>query len=295
MFNLSWDITWDSFRYAVSDDIPPDLDYIDMAVKVIPDWGKSVYLEWYPSGDEENVTYNVYSSESEAGPFIKVTAQPIPDTMYYTDFQINDSKVYEQFFTIEMILENGDKKRTYPSSPSKILSKWHSLRQKDIIRREALLLDKFVGAETIVFVKKRHGTRCSSCWDTRLKKVMQDHCEVCYGTSYEGGYHTGMITKMQYSSIDAVSRYSYQGLVEPINISAWGLPYPILYSNTLLLRLNDRKVFRINGHQGSTEMLTTLQRQNVSITELSRDSVEYRLFDREDLVEVFPRKPHIHT
>lgn len=295
MFNLSWNVDWTSFTYSPTSHIDGVTSYSNMEVKIIPDWKKSVYIEWFPSGNEENVLYNVYSSESEGGPFTKVTAQPISDTMYITDFQINDSKVYEQFFTIETILSDGTKSRTYAASPSRLLPKWHLLRQRDIIRREALLLDKFVGAETIIFVKKRHGTRCSECWDPIHKKVMKDHCEVCYGTSYEGGYHTGMRTKMQYSSIDNVSRYSYQGLVEPINISAWCLPYPLIYSNTILLRLNDRKIFRVNGSQGSTELLTTVQRQNMSITELSRDSVENRLFDRTDIIDAFPREMHVHN
>lgn len=304
MFSLSPDVSWNRFAHRTTDLITPapsaEASYVEMEILLIPDWNVSMYLEWQPiippdAGDNSDVSYMIYTSDSELGPFIQITPQPIRDTSYFTYAQTQDSKIYEQYFTIEVLYADGRIYRSYPATPSVALSKWHRLRQKDIIRREHLLLDKFVGAEAIICTRKWSGLRCKACWDPVHKKVFNDHCEECYGTSYEGGYDTGMRTKLQFTSIDIQSNFSYQGSEEPVTISAWGLAFPILYPGAIVLRTGDRRVFRVEGHQGSTEMLTTLQRQNVILRELGRDSVENKLFNRTDVLDVMPRKPHVHT
>ncbi|CAL9985748.1 hypothetical protein VPHD69_0278 [Vibrio phage D69] len=325
MFDISVSVEWQYFSNQETDLITPieDAEYISMDVRIVPDWNTSVYIEWdhpdIPDVAESDLKYVVYYSESEYGPFTSLHAQPIhgPDILntekgqldppgpdgdlsFFTTWQVQDSKVYEQYFTIEVHAPEDDFGnpskiyRSYPKSPSQGLTKWHRLRQRDIMRREAILLDKFVGVETIVRTKKRRGKRCTSCWDPIHLKVTDDHCEACLGTSYEGGYDTGMRTKLQYSSIDPQSRQSYQGREENITISAWGIAYPLLHPGSIILRVPDRKIFRVEGHQGSTEMLTTVQRQNIVLTELGRDSIENALFNRDDVKDIPMRVPHTH-
>jgi hypothetical protein len=303
---LDFNIGWQLFANQPTNIITPigtESSYVEMSITVVPDWNKSVYLEWDPIEPPEDAVgppvFMIYYSESEFGPFTSITTQPISDTTYFTRWQEQDSKIYEQFFTVESIYfdASGDRLplyRSYPRIPSLGLPKWHILRSKDIIRREAILLDKFAGAPAIIRSRKRMGVRCPDCWDEVNEKVTDDHCKTCLGTSYKGGYDTGMRTKLQFSSMDSVSRMAYQGLEEPIRISAWGLPFPLLHPGNIILREGDRKVFRIDGHQGSTEMLTNVQRQNVVLTELGRDAIENELFNRSDVIDVMPRQPHVH-
>lgn len=272
--------------------------YIDMDVTIVPDWNVSIYIEWVeptrPDGLVHDVEYAVYYSESEFGPFNTLTPQPITDLSFFTRWQIQDSKVFEQYFTIECIYSDGKTFRSYPKVPGVGMPKWHRLRQREIIRREAILLDRFVGVESIIWNPKYTGKRCPVCWDPVHLKITQDHCEVCYGKGYEGGFDTGMRTRMQYSSIDQQSLISYQGRIEPITISAWTIALPLLHPDAIVLRMGDRRVFIIDGHQGSTEMLTNTQRQNVVLKELGRDAVENKLFNNPNVIDVMPRKPHIH-
>lgn len=297
----SVDVTWKNFAYGRPVELTPvgdsveDAEYFEMQVSVIPDWNTSVYLEWIPPEElAVGAVYMVYYSESELGPFTTLTEQPIIDTTYFTTWQVQDSKVYEQYFTIELITPDGKHYRSYPKYPGHTMSKWHMLRHRDIIRREAILLDKFAGVETIVCTRKWRGLRCKECWDPVHERVIGDHCESCYNTSYEGGYDTGMRTKLQYTSVDPQSNFSYQGTEEPIMISAWGLPFPLLHPGSILLRTGDRRVFRVEAHQGSTEMLTNIQRQNVVLRELGRDAVENKLFNRDDTIDIPVRVPHVH-
>ncbi len=300
---LEFNVVWTKFTNSPTDLITPlssDVVFIDMNVTVVPDWNVSVYLEWEapvpldPSVPTDQIEYNVYSSSSEYGPFTQISTLPTSNTTFFTNFQVADSKVYEQYFTIESVFSDGTIYRSFPQTPSERLPSFHILRYRDIIRRARILLDRFVGVDSIVYIRKRSGLRCPECWDPTHLKITNDHCEVCYGTSYEGGYDTGMKTKIQYTSVDPRSDYSYIGKQEDIAISAWTIPFPLIHPEAIILRLGDRKIFRCEGHNGSTEMLTNVQRQNFILKELGRDSVENRLFNETDFVEIFSREPHVH-
>lgn len=271
-------------------------EHIEMDVTVTPDWNTSVYLEWTAprSIDPTDLEYIVYTSASEFGDQVALTSSPISDTHLLVNREDTYSKVFRNFYTIEVITPGGEIFRSFPKSPGTGLPRWHQLRHKDIIRRESILLDKFTGAESIVFNRKRSGVRCPSCWDHTHKKVMHDHCEVCYGTSFKGGYETGVNTKLQYLSIDPQSQMSYIGREEPITLSAWTINIPLLHPHSIVLRKGDRKAFRIEGSQGNTELLTNVQKQTVVLKELSKDSIEYKLFNNDCVVDLPLTVPHVH-
>ena len=293
MFDIN--VNWTHFTPHIDPKISDKFEYIEMHVTVIPDWNVSVYLEWEPLdvvGDDP--LYTVYYSEAELGPFMQLSPQPTSNLSFFTTWQIQDSRVFEQFFTIETRYSDGRIFRSKPKTPGNSLPKWHRMRYKDIIRRERILLEKFVGIDTIVFNPKYHGKRCEHCWDKKHLKITEDHCEYCYGQGYEGEYDTGIRTLFQYSSIDAQSNIGYQGRVESITITAWTVPFPVIHPDAILLRMNDRRAFSVQGHQGSTEILTSMQRQNVVIRELGRDAIENRLFNNKDVLDIWPRKLHVH-
>lgn len=273
-----------SWNYFTSKSEVFEPDFRDFNIKMVPTWGRDVFLEWEDLGK----SYNVYSCDTESGPYQKLTAVPITQNFYRAPSR-QDRKAYEELFMVEVVGEFKSK----PIAPGVVLPKFHFLRQKDIIRREAILLDKFVGVDSIIFTPKIRGNRCPHCWDPRLNKVVKDHCEHCYGTSFEGGYHIGAKTKLSYAPIDPVMQASYIGNQEDIMTSAWGLNYPLIQPHAMVLRLPDRRVFRVEGHRGSTEMLTTMQRQTVALKELSKDRVEYKLFEAQ-YQDVFKREPHKH-
>ena len=297
--HICTNITWHSFTFSEPDYDTPEIissELMDMEMKVIPDWNVSIYMEWCPPKEleDEELTYMIYYSESEYGPFIQLTQQPLKEERFFTYWQVQDSKVFEQYFTVEILTESGKKYHTPPHTPMTYVSPWHRLRSADIMRREGILLDKFLGIDTIVFIRKWRGRRCAYCWDPVHKKVFNDHCEHCYGVGFESGYGTGIRTKLQYSGIDTQVQFAYNGTQEPVTTSAWGLPFPMIHPDSIVLRMGDRRIFRVEGLQGGTEMLTNVQRQSLILRELSRDAVENKLFNRKDVINVPVRPPHVH-
>jgi len=292
MLSLNFDWT----RFIEVDTQPYAVEYLPMEVRLFPDWKKSVYIEWdVPPDDLGQVpTFKVYSSMSELGPFRAVTGSPITDPFYTTERIDSDSNVADQYYTIEVSYPDGRIFRSYPKAPENDIPAWQGRRFRNIQRREVLLLDKFVGVESIIFIPKTFGPRCPHCWDDVHQKVMNDHCEHCYGTGFEGGYHTGMRTLLQYNPTDKRADAAYFGISENIMITAWTISFPSISPRAMIVRVPDRKVYRVEGHQGTTEMLTNTVRQQFVLKELSKDAIEQTLANREDTKDILTRQPHVH-
>ena len=287
-------INWNTFVPKVKRIESPIVE--DIQVTLVPDWNTSMYISWeVPDtlGVGEPL-FNIYASSSQEGPFVKITEDSILDNQYVTNWTNQDSKVYEEYFTVEISYTDGTIYRSHPATPSVNLPRFHILRYRDIIRREAILLDKFVGVDTVVYVPKTYGLRCTECYDTVHQKLMHDHCSTCYGTGFQGGYNTGMLTKISYSPRDPNIENTYYGDAEPITITAWTIPYPYIPPRAILIRTGDRKAFRVESHRGTTEMLTIPQKQSLILRELSRDAIENSLIDIDDSIPVLVRDDHVH-
>jgi hypothetical protein len=163
------------------------------------------------------------------------------------------------------------------------------IRAREITRRESILLDKFVGIDSLVFRKKYFGKRCPNCYNAAIEKVTKDNCSTCLGTSFLGGYFVGMPTKMCYEISPNNTQLSYQGKVESNSTTAWTISSPELMTHDLILRATDAKLFRIEAIN-QTELQTVQVRQLVQIIELSKDSIEMNLIN-----DILPEKYKLLT
>jgi hypothetical protein len=152
------------------------------------------------------------------------------------------------------------------------------IRAAEITRRETILLDKFVGVDSLIFRKKYFGQRCPNCYNEDIEKVTKDHCLTCLGTSFIGGYFPGMLTKMCYEISPNNTQLTYLGKLETNQTSAWTISSPALMTHDLILRIPDYSLFRIESIN-QTELQTVQVRQVVQITELSKNSVEMNLIN----------------
>jgi hypothetical protein len=62
------------------------------------------------------------------------------------------------------------------------------LRAREIIRKE-ILRHKKIAIQGYLLKALRHGAPCPRCIDKLTVEVSDTDCPVCYGTSFEGGYH----------------------------------------------------------------------------------------------------------
>lgn len=252
-----------------------------ISVKIYPLFYKKVIVEWSIPPSWGSCTFNVYKGDTEQGEFDKVNLTPLSSTNFFADTTTQDfSKFHRSYYVVEVILPQPDGRSI--KSP---IATWQNIRTNlmgiravEITRRETILLDKFVGVDTLIFRKKYFGERCPNCYNKDIEKVTKDHCLTCLGTSFLGGYFPGMATKMCYEISPNNTQLTYLGKLETNQTSAWTISSPVLMTHDLILRVPDYKLFRIESIN-QTELQTVQVRQVVQITELGKNSVEMNLIN----------------
>lgn len=244
-----------------------------------PKWYSEIGLEWEVPTDWGNVTFNIYSSPNETGPFTQLNTTPFVNPFYFDNEARSFSKYNNTYYKIEAVFPSGQTVQSPALTTNNKNSSWVSLRRIEISRREWLLLRKFVGVETYLFKRKSGGTRCSSCWNPDSHRVMNDKCPVCYGTSWEGGYWDPIRTLYQYDQTPNDAVLEYRGNIEPSQIQAWTIDIPTVHDLDVVVRYPDFRIYRIE-RVAPTELQTVTVRQMMVLSELSKESVEFNLLEK---------------
>ena len=248
-------------------------------IKVSPVFYQYNLIEWTIPLEWGQCGYKVYRSETEEGPWLELTNSAISYPFFKDTYFPEISKFNECYYLVECKLPDNRTLKSVPTSWENKNSPWVKLRLKEIQRRELILLNKFVGVDTIYFRRKRFGQRCSNCWDSTTEHVIKDHCNVCYGTSFEGGYYGGYNVKLQYEPTPISIEFGYQGKSEHNSIPAWTISIPAIESLDLVFRVPDRRLYRV-GNKQTTELQTVPVRQILQLVELGKSSIEYNLINK---------------
>lgn len=67
-------------------------------------------------------------------------------------------------------------------------------------RVNSMYLNVIGNKEGQLLIKRRFGQKCSRCWDDIRRQHRHHSCPSCFGTGYEGGYHTACSIKFNYLS-----------------------------------------------------------------------------------------------
>lgn len=254
-------------------------------VKLYPFWYKQVNLEWSMPANWGNCFFNIYRCESQDGDFILLNTSPLSGNTFTDTSTMAFSKFNKDYYIVEVILSTGQVIRSTPTSWQNTRTKLVDLKALDIQRREWLLLTKFTGIESYVFRRRTYGERCPNCWNPDTEMVTKDDCQVCFGTSFKGGYFPATKTYIQYDPTPNSLALDYFGKFESNQIPAWTISYPEMNSFDLVLRKPDWKMYRINNI-GTTELQAVQVRQLLQLIELDKESVEYKLILTDD--SIFP-------
>ncbi len=146
----------------------------------------------------------------------------------------------------------------------------------DLTRREWIFLRKLSGVPVLIFKRKVSGKRCPVCWDYRYQKMMSDHCDSCYNTSFAGGYYDPVYSLAQFDPLVKSELETQVGRTEPSELRAWTINFPIINPKDLIYRIPDGRMFVVNAIE-NTEMQSTVVRQILTIQELDKEMIEYHL------------------
>lgn len=248
-------------------------------VTVYPHWYSHASISWDVPSSWGNCVFRVYSQNGSE--ITELTTVPVSGPVFLDTSLKETSKFHTISYIVEAILlDNGNAmRRSAPASWNYRRRSWVELRFNEIQRREYLLLSKFAGVKAFFFRKRTYGARCHRCWNSGSELVVDDHCPVCFGTSFEGGYFAPLPLFVQFDSTPNDRQKSYQGNIEPNQIGAWTISLPEVSPDDVIIRTGDWAAYRVS-RVTPTELQTNTVRQIMTLTQFSRSDIENTLANR---------------
>lgn len=296
-FNLSFNHSFlvQTFNSAYST-IPTLLSKVpvqhkELLVTVYPIWYKHTTVSWSIPPAWGGAKYNVYYGQTQDGPWELINPTLLTSPFLTQSVSKDYSRFNKGYFVVEALLldQGGISVKSTPTTTNTFQSNWVGLRSTEIQRREYMLLSKFVGVKSYLFRKKAFGVRCPACWSTTLEKVIKDHCAVCVGTGFEGGYFDPIPLYLQYDPSPNSNTKGYYGVVESNQIGVWTISVPELRLDDIVIRTGDWDVYLI-ARINTTELQANVVKQAAVFTQISKDSIEYNLVTRN-----LPEFPQAYT
>lgn len=169
----------------------------------------------------------------------------------------------------------GDSVSTVRAVGPNLISRKLMLFRRKMLRDFSITL-KFSGIDIIVLKRRHWGTRCESCFDALTKSVMDSKCEECYGTGFKEGYFAPVKVRGRFSVENVQSDISPHGVTDISGKRVTLLDIPKVDERDIVIDVAQNKRYVVKLRH-NTEMQTMVVHQVLSVTELARDSVEYRI------------------
>lgn len=128
-----------------------------------------------------------------------------------------------------------------------------------------------------ILIKRRFGQRCSKCWDDIRRQHRQHGCPNCFGTGYEGGYHSPKIIRFGHMSQYPASseNVTLDGRGDNTqDVTIWTESYPIISVGDIFVDSNNNR-FKVNHVQKTTKNNHFILRQVLNMQLLSTSDPAY--------------------
>lgn len=195
-------------------------------------------LEW--SSYPDSVNYCVYRGTTKEN-LVKIKETSLTQ---YKDTGIDLMKKFDRvnyWYQISSIKEDGtETKFTSIETVNQSISYPYQGIYREIVRRNNLMLKRMTGEEVTFYLRKGAGKRCSKCFNeiTRDTDIQSVICDVCYGTTFEGGYETiqGYVRVRRGQEYETQTVYGLK--LETGGKTGWVADYPIVSDGDLFKMKN---------------------------------------------------------
>lgn len=150
------------------------------------------------------------------------------------------------------------------------------LLKRRIQFEEAVVFRAVNGVPLAILKRKRWGPKCRMCYDPVTREATKEHCPSCYGTAFEGGYWAPVITRGRRTPAPVQTQISPHGESEVRMPSFIILDYPHLEYKDIIVELRSNKRYQVQVVT-MTELRGVIVHQTSTVSELSRNSVEYSI------------------
>lgn len=238
------------------------LDYLEVLWEVAP-----------TTEDLQEYQFFVERSEAEAGPYLQI-AGPLVDQYRVRDnatpqITTNARTLFYRIKTVHT--PTGRVEYAGPfDQEGKI-----SLLAKEMVRRERVLFEEFVGTKCWLFPRRTFGQHCPNCFDPVMDKMIDDSCPTCWGTGFSGGYH---YPTAFWAQIDAPEQTEQVTLEDHRRVLYFQLrtgPAPAIKPMDLIIDYQNRR-FRVAAISGTSRLGVSI-RQEIRLVQIQRGSIDDRV------------------
>ncbi len=254
----------------------------------------AVFLQWDLRADEAGPhLVDVARAGAPAGPWEPV-ATSLPDAYHFLDNEFgsspptnpSESRVGPNLFSLSREVyyqvrapPPSGAANAFASAPVPVepgLDVRTRLFKRKILRDEATAFRYLNGVPLVVLKRRRWGTRCPECYDPVTRESTLEHCPVCFGTSFQGGYWAPVAIRGRKSAAPVQSQLTAHGESDVKTVTFTVLDYPHLEHKDLVvdLRRNDRYEVQIVT---PTELKGVTVHQALTASLLGRNAIEYRV------------------
>lgn len=217
--------------------------------------------------------------------------------IYYRVHVVPPSGALNQFWSPVVNLDGLVEYEIYPSEPGNperpapkdqfeaVPETGLTERQTDsdvrrrLIKRKAVrdlyLQLKHLSGTEFVLLKRRHfGTRCATCYDELVRLVAKSNCPLCYGTSWVGGFYTGVPILGKILTSPVQTQLTPQTVDDVALVRIQTLDFPRIDEGDILVELVHNRRFLVRQRY-NTSLKTIIVHQTLSVSELSRVAAEF--------------------
>lgn len=263
--------------------------------RTTPLFPDAVFVQWDIQPDESGThLVQLFRAGGPEGPWEPVMQAPQPGVYCFVDDQFNlppsdrtgvpreganlFSLSREVYYQIQVTPPSGPTNQ-FVSDPTPIepsLDVRTRLLKRKILFDESLGFRVLNGIQIMALKRRRWGTRCPICYDLVLGESTQEHCAVCYGTSFEGGYWAPSLIRGRRTPGPAHQQMTGHGDSQVKKVTFTVLDYPHLEPKDILvdLRRNERYIVEIVS---PTELKTVVVHQTITASLIAHDAVEYSI------------------
>jgi len=222
--------------------------------------------------DTYDYTFQVLRSESPEGPWDPIT-EPFEDQYYFIDSRLPAGPKWQTLFYQIKVVHKASQDVSIFGPVAR--GPKPDLVANYIRRSEQTLFKRITGRTCWVFPRRTFGSRCPSCWDSKLMAKKRSGCLTCYDTGYLRGYLDPMACAIQIDPGTKSLQSNTQQQDQQNQTSARMTSYPPIKPMDLIVEGENRR-WRVTGVTPS-ERLRAVIKQELIIREIQPTDIEFKL------------------
>ncbi len=151
----------------------------------------------------------------------------------------------------------------------------HQVLLKRKMQTDLAIGFRFNGVDVAILKRRHWGVRCARCFDNNTRKVLSSKCVSCFGTGFTGGYFNPVRITGRFLAPSADTQLTQHGKTDITQVRFICGQTPAVDVDDVIVEIAQNRRYIVLS-QSETQLRRETVHQSIVLSELSRDSVEYK-------------------